>query len=248
VGAPAVMTAAAPTPPLDLTPITTLAPFGQAVSTTTTATGDASSLGLQLRGVLRSNRVAASAALISVGGAPAKPFMVGETVAGGLMVETVDIDSVVLAAAGRRERLGFPVKASPVAASADTSGVAAIRASIPAAVAGLPQSPGRATNSASDAGAAVERYRDRIAAGPQTLIGALGATATPQGYRIGPNPSPDMRTAGLLPGDIIQKINGSPVGDAERDRHLFEQAVGSGQARVELVRDGRQITMSFPLR
>ena len=57
-----------------------------------------------------------------------------------------------------------------------------------------------------------------------------------------------MRGAGLAPGDVVEKVNGVQVGDAERDRRLFDEAVVSGRARVEVVRDGRRIILSFPLR
>lgn len=241
---------ATPAPPVDLEPILRLAPFGVPVAVQTASDGGAS--GLQLRGILRARVASASSALISSAGGPSQPFFPGQSLPGGALVEAIEADHVILSVNGRRQLLTFPAKMSATTATASSgpSGVDAIRAAIPASVSGIapaappPPAPGPASGPAS----AIESYRDRIAASPETLVGALGATSTPQGYRIGANISPDMRLAGLLPGDVIQKINGAPVGDAERDRQLFEQAVAAGRARVEVLRDGRQVIMSFPLR
>lgn len=244
--APVVVAAAAPAQPIDLQPVLRLAPFG-ASPASPQAASNVASLGLQLRGIMRARVPGASSALISTGGGPSKPVFVGDSLAGGAVVDAIEVDHVVLRLNGRQELLAFPAKPTATVATGDTSGVDAIRASIPASVSGIappPPTPAGAPGVAT----AIETYRDRIAASPETLVGALGATPTPQGYRIGANLSPDMRLAGLQPGDVVQKINGAPVGDAERDRQLFDQAVTSGRARVEVLRDGRPIVMSFPLR
>ena len=77
---------------------------------------------------------------------------------------------------------------------------------------------------------------------------AAGVSASAAGYRIGANPSPELRRFGLQPGDVIESLNGQAVGDAASDQQLFERARSAGQARVVVVRDGRRITLNFPLR
>ena len=231
--------------PVDLTPILLAAPFGSP-AVLQPALGQGEGLGLQLRGILRTRRASASTALVATSDGKVQSVAVGQSV-GSATVESIEIDHVVLNLGGRRERLGFPERSV-----ASAAGVASIRALIPDAVAGVPAPAARlgvappavAPGSASP----VEVYRERMAASPQTLLGTLGASATPQGYRVGATPSPDMQRAGLAPGDVVTTINGSPVGDVERDRQLFEQAVASGRARVEVIRDGRRIVLSFPLR
>jgi general secretion pathway protein C len=47
---------------------------------------------------------------------------------------------------------------------------------------------------------------------------------------------------------VIETLNGQAVGSVASDRQLFERAVQSGGARVEVVRDGRRLTLTFPLR
>jgi general secretion pathway protein C len=224
----AAVSAAPPPPPLDLSPITRFAPFGQVVAVAGIA-GDPSALGLQLRGIMLAHPQSASSALIAAAGGPAKAFAVGETLPGGAILDAVEFDLVVLRVNGQLQTLAFPVKAGaagPVAPAA------------PAIEAGPQPQVGNP--------APVEAYRAR-AADPLSLLGSLGATATPDGYRVGATPSDDMRRTGLLPGDIVEKVNGQAVGDPARDRALFDEAVVSGRVRVEVVREGKRIAMSFPL-
>ena len=137
----AIVATAPPSPPADLEPILRLAPFGISPANQSVADNNSvAGLGLQLRGIMRARTPSASSALISTGGGPSKPFFVGESVVGGVVVDTIEMDHVVLRLNGRQEVLAFPVKSVTTAASAssDTSGVAAIRASIPASVSGLP--------------------------------------------------------------------------------------------------------------
>jgi general secretion pathway protein C len=101
--------------------------------------------------------------------------------------------------------------------------------------------------------AAASQPAPRVAdAGPTPGVaaaaGAAGVTATASGYRLGPNPSPELRRFGLQPGDVIETLNGQAVGDAGSDQQLFERARSAGQARVVVVRDGRRLTLNFPLR
>jgi len=42
-------------------------------------------------------------------------------------------------------------------------------------------------------------------------------------------------------------VNGQSVGDVDKDRALYDVIAESGQARIEIERDGRTIMMSFPL-
>lgn len=220
--------AAPSAPPLDLSPIARFAPFGQVVAAPGVA-GDPTALGLQLRGIMLARPQSASSALIAAAGGPAKAFAVGETLPGGAVLDAVEFDLVVLRVNGQLQTLGFPAKA----------GVAALPAAAPPAIGGVAAAAATPLPIA-------EQYRGR-AADPQSLLATLGATATPDGYRVGATPSDDMRRAGLLPGDIVEKINGQAVGDPARDRLLFEDAVVAGQVRVEVIRAGKRVAMSFPL-
>ena len=210
-------------PPVDLGPLKHFAPFGHPASVPGVA-GDPTALGLQLRGILLARPAAASIALISAANGPAKGFGVGATLPGGAILDAVEFDLVVLRVNGQIETLALPVK--PGAATGPVAGVPPLTAPAPAGP--------------------IEQYRAR-AQDPVSLLGSLGATAGPDGYRVGASPSDDLRRAGLQPGDIVEKVNGEAVGDPVRDRKLFNDAVVSGRIRVEIIRDGKHLALSFPL-
>lgn len=224
---PAVAAATA-SPPLDLAPLRALAPFGTKVATGGVP-GDPTALGLQLRGIMLARPAAASVALIAAAGGPAKGFAVGETLPGGAVLDSVEFDLVVLRVGGQLVTLGLPVKPGPAAVPAATVG--------PPSVLAPPTGPA----------GPIEAYRAR-ANNPASLLDSLGATAVAGGYRVGPSPSDDLRRAGLQPGDIVEKVNGEAVGDPARDRAIFGAAVVAGRMRVEIVRDGKHVALSFPLR
>jgi len=221
------------------------------------ATGDglpASNLGLVLRGVIYAPS-GGSTALISSGGGPVQVFGVGESPIGSAVIEAIEPERVVLNVGGRREALHLPkptetAGAAPSPAPAPVPGATAPAASTaapPAFTAAPPQAsspPGAAPaspapNSPPAAGA--------IASGQQALE-SMGMTSTGQGYVIGADSSPQLLRAGLRPGDVIRSVNGQPLGDPDADRDLFASAAASGRLRVEVVRDGRTLSLTVPLR
>lgn len=229
----AAVAAAPPAAAVDLTPLRRFAPFGSKVALAGVP-GDPTALGLQLRGVLLARPASASSALIAAAGGPARGYAVGSALPGGAILDSVEFDLVVLRVGGRLVTLALPVK--PGGASATATAPAAAPATIP--VAGV--SPAAATL------APIEAYRAR-AGDPLSLLGSLGATAGPDGYRIGTTMSEDLRRAGLQPGDIVEKVNGEALGNPARDRQLFDDAVVAGRMRVDIVRDGKHVALSFPL-
>ena len=247
--------AAAPGADADVARIVSLAPFGGA-----TAPGGlpASTLGLVLKGILMAWPSSASTALIAVGEGPAAIYGIGQTPVGDAVIEAIEVDHVILSSGGARQRLDFP---EPVAIDPATVSGATPGAGITVMPVQPPQSPAAAAAlamsspvaSAAAAAAAASQPAPRVAdAGPTPSVaaaaGAAGVTATASGYRIGPNPSPELRRFGLQPGDVIETLNGQAVGDAGSDQQLFERARSAGQARVVVVRDGRRLTLNFPLR
>ena len=82
----------------------------------------------------------------------------------------------------------------------------------------------------------------------QGVIDRLGLQITDQGYRVTENASSGVKQAGFKPGDVVTTVNGQKVGDITKDQSYFDEVAASGRARVELVRDGQTIIMSFPLR
>lgn len=214
----AAIVIAPPAAPLDLSPIHRFAPFGIAGP----APGAAGVTGFELRSIMLARPRSASSALIAAAGAPAKLLAVGDMLPGGAILDAVEVDRVVLRVAGERRTLVFPRRsrdgAADAASPATTMG--------PLEVANPP--PANEPD-------------------PLSLLGSLGATATAQGFRVGAVPSDDMRRAGLLAGDIVEKVDGAAVGDPAHDRALYDTAVVAGQIRVDVVRAGKHIALSLPL-
>ncbi len=68
------------------------------------------------------------------------------------------------------------------------------------------------------------------------------------GYAVQESASGVLLDAGLQPGDLVTTVNGQQVGNIDRDRAYFSDVVAAGHARIELLRNGRRIVLSFPLR
>ena len=243
----------------DVARIVGLAPFGGG-----SADGlPASTLGLVLKGILLAYPAEASSALIASGEGPAVAYAIGGAVAGNAIIEAIEIDRVILRVGDRRELLAFPEPVAGGASVPTTSATpgAGITITTPGATLGQPAGPGQSAESAAalasaspiaSAAAAAQAEAARAATpapvAPPPSAAELGVTESSGGYRIGPNPSPELRRFGLQPGDVIETLNGQAVGSVANDRQLFDRAVQSGGARVEVVRDGRRLTLTFPLR
>jgi len=243
--------ATAPGADADVARIVSLAPFGGA-----TAAGGlpGSTLGLVLKGILMAYPPSASTALIAVGEGPAAIYSIGQTPVGDAVIESIEVDHVILASGGARQRLDFPepVAVDPAAVSATPgAGISVVPAGPP------PPSPQAAAalamSSPIASAAAAAQPAPRVADAGVTpnvaaAVGAAGVTATSSGYRIGPNPSAELRRFGVQPGDVIETLNGQAVGDAANDQQLIERARSAGQARVVILREGRRLTVNLPLR
>ena len=77
---------------------------------------------------------------------------------------------------------------------------------------------------------------------------AIGLIPVENGYRVAEQHDSGVGLAGLRADDVVTSVNGQAVGDVERDRQLFDEVAASGQARIEVRRDGRSLVMTFPLR
>lgn len=218
--------AAVPPPPVDLAPLRRFAPFGTRVSPGGVP-GDPGAVGLQLRGILLARPAAASVALIAAADGVARGYTVGAAVPGGAIVDAIEFDLVVLRVNGQLVTLALPARPGKAALAVPASAAAAAVAAAPDPV---------------SAHEALDAARD-----PLTLLGALAATAGPAGVRVGPALSDDLRRAGLAPGDIVERVDGATIGNADHDRVLFDNAVVAGRMRVDVVRAGRPVSLTIPL-
>ena len=231
-------------PDPDVARIVGLAPFGGG----TGAAGlPVSSLGLVLKGVLLAYPREASLALIAIGEGPAQSYGVGASPAGNAVIEAIEIDRVILKVGDRRELLAFPEPA--LAAPPATTPGAGITIT-PVTPPPSPEAAAALASASPIASAAAARARPAPPpiVDPAAAVAAMGATPVAEGYRIGANPPAELRRFGLQPGDVIETLNGETVGDLANDRALVQRAVASGGARVEIVRAGRRLTLTLPLR
>lgn len=246
--APPPVAAAAPADgAVSIEPILALAPFGRLPPPAEPAALVAeTALGLTLHGVVIATDPTRSFAIVSSEEDPARSYLVGEVIADKATLAEVNGDHVVLEVGGRRETLSFPETRNAGAPGGVDRGAAALRA----LVTGNDSSAGARTEPTANADpeAVISRYRERIQANPQTVLDGLGLEATTQGYRVGETASTGVRRAGLQPGDVVEKVNGQQVGNIESDRDLFDEVAASGRARIEVLRDGQRVVMSFPLR
>ena len=221
----------------DLSPILALAPFGHPATTAVAAqVVRETDLGLLLSGVVLANPPENSNAIIASNGGPAKVYGLGDTVDGRAVVEGMTANKVMLSVSGRLETLSFPKPGT-----AANSGVAQI-------VAGLGGNVGVAVApEAGSAAPAMERLRQRILDNPQSMLDSFSITSSAEGYHVEAGAPPNVLRTGLRPGDLIAKVNGQKVGDIERDRRLVDSVISAGQVRIEVVRDGRNVVMTFPL-
>ncbi|UZK67472.1 type II secretion system protein N [Sphingomonas sp. M1-B02] len=204
----------------DIAPLLALAPFGKPVA------GDASqatSLALELKGVFAAVPAALSTAFIAADGQPAKPYHIGESV-GGATIQAILRDRVILSVNGRSEYLAFPDPSlSP------EQRTAAANAQPAEAAPGAPSAAPAATMPPAASTAAVLQRLDAVPVGT--------------GYRIGENGPP-----GMVAGDVIQSVNGTPLTDPAAANAAFAAAQSSGSAQIQILRDGKRLTLTVPLR
>jgi general secretion pathway protein C len=210
-------------------------PFGRAARPTEGPAGEAA-LGLTLHGVVLATGREPSSAILSSGAAPARAYLVGQEVMADATLAEVHGDHVVLIVDGRPLNLAFPEERSEPAGD---SGVDALQALI--------ADTGEAPAEPQDPRATLATYGDRFRDDPQAVLDEFGLLATPEGYQVTDAAADPVLRAGLLPGDIVATVNGQQVGNIQRDLNLFDEITAAGHARVEVVRDGRRMALSFPL-
>ena len=77
---------------------------------------------------------------------------------------------------------------------------------------------------------------------------AGGAAQIASGIRVGAAPPAALIAAGIRPGDVIERVNGTAVNAATSERDLIARTVAAGSARVELLRDGQRVSLTVTAR
>jgi general secretion pathway protein C len=202
----------------DIAPVVALAPFGKAAAADA---AQATTLPLQLKGAITASPPSLSTAFISLNGQAPIAYHIGEMV-GGATIQAILRDRVILAIGGRTEFLAFP---DPTLSPADRQ---AAQNPGPAIAGPPPGAPPPMAPPPAGASAVLQRF---------------DATPIPGGYRIGTNGPP-----GMLSGDVIQSVNGTPLSDPTAANAALASAQASGTAQIQVLRDGKRLTLTVPLR
>lgn len=204
----------------DLSPALALAPFGKAA---VTDGGQPTAIAATLKGVVYAVPSTLSSAVVQIGDQPAVTLRIGDSLANARIVAILR-DRIILENGGRTEYLALPdpfAQPSPAPGAPPPASGSPIGQTPPPPVAAPPAPPPAA----------------------QAAIDRLGATQTADGYRIGNAAMP-----GLKAGDVIQSVNGTPLSDSAAANAAFAAAAASGSARVQILRDGKTMTVTVPLR
>ncbi|WP_029935655.1 type II secretion system protein N [Sphingomonas sp. UNC305MFCol5.2] len=221
----------------DIAPAVALAPFGKAAAADAS---QATALPLELKGVIAAIPAELSTAFIAADGKPAVPFHVGEVVSGAT-IQSILRDRVILAIGGRTEFLAFPDPTlSPEQRQAAQNQAAQNQAAQNQAAQTTPQ-PG--APAISPGGGAPPPPAAPPAAATAGLLQRFDATPVSGGFRIGDNGPP-----GMVAGDVIQSVNGTSLGDPNAANAAFASAQASGTAQIQILRDGKRLTLTVPLR
>lgn len=235
--------------------IQALAPFGSsAPAPASPDSGDVSDiagLGLTLRGVLVDSDASRSRAFIARNGRTSA-YLLGDDVAEGVLLTEIAGQYVILSRGGAQLRLSFtdavaePGTEEVAAQDAETlDPMARLRDSL---VKGRGSLDLREAPPPEDIDGYIDLWRERIIRNPDAVLETIGLEPSENGYTITENPNIGVTLAGLRSGDVVTRVNGQQVGDPQRDRILYDEVAASGFARLEIVREGRTMMMSFPLR
>ncbi|MFD1034335.1 type II secretion system protein N [Sphingomonas hankookensis] len=172
-----------------------------------------------LKGVVFARPAELSISFVAIGNEAAKPYKVGDAIAGAQVTE-IRRDRIILNNGGRLEYLAFP---DPFGQATPTPGQSAPPPAQPMAPPAAPATPPPPN--------------------AQAVLSRLNATPVAGGYAIGANAPPGMRS-----GDVVQSVNGAAMTDQSAVNAAIASAAASGQAQVTILRDGKPITVSIPIR
>lgn len=238
--APAPATAA----PLDLTPITALRPFGAVNQPEPEQQApQLTDLNLVLQGVAVNPDPARSFALIADAGVT-RSYRPDQPINDRATLTQVFATYVTLDVDGREEILSFPLTTIVQQPSEPTL---ADRLEGLLTTADPPIDIGE-TAKPETTEDYIELWRERIRRNPGEVLDAIGLIPSENGYIISENHDSGVALAGLKTGDVVTSVNGQAVGNVDKDSKYYDEVAASGQARIELLRNGKPIVMSFPLR
>jgi general secretion pathway protein C len=190
-----------------------------AVANSSDSDAPKTSMPLVLTGIIAARDPKDGLAILGENASGAKVYAVGDNVPGGARVQSVYEDRVLLMRDGHLESLTLPRQYS---------------------------TGGRPSMAAAPAENPLDRMRRVLNDQPGLIADVMRpqpvfADGKQRGYRVypGPNRQAFMRL-GLRPGDLVTGINGTPLDDPTRGQEIFRTLGSSSEARVTVMRNGRQ--------
>jgi general secretion pathway protein C len=167
-------------------------------------------------------------AIIGDSATTAKVYAVGKTVTGGTKLHAVYADRVILDRGGKLEALLLPKK---------FEGGGMVAAQLPtAAPAGAELGQRLQELAAQNPAAVTEIIR------PQPVF----ANGQQRGYRVYPGRNrQQFARLGLMPGDLVTAINGTPLDDASRGMEILQTMNSATQVTVTVERNGQSSQISI---
>ena len=216
--------ATAPRPTVDVNSIVSAHLFGEASGPAAGSVDPnavaATQMPLVLVGTIAHSDPEKGYAIIGESAAAAKVYAVGKTITGGTKLHSVYPDRVILDRGGKLEALLLPKKF--------TGGGMAAAAPLPQANPMLGQRLQELA--AQNPGAITEIIR------PQPVF----ANGQQRGYRVYPGRNRQQFTKlGLMPGDLVTAINGTPLDDPARGMEIMQSMNSASEVTVTVERNGQ---------
>jgi general secretion pathway protein C len=222
---------------VDLGPVLDFAPFGLAEGSQPVDLPVGADTPLVLLGITMAQPQDKSRAIISGGDRSTVNFGIGEAIMADVVLTGIYDDHVTVSWGGQDRTIVFEP-----GAGGDVLAEPAVFQTDPPVDDPLPD------QDAADGDAVLGRYRAEIQEDAAGLLARFGLEVTDQGYLLTDAASDAVLQAGLLPGDVINSVNGHPLGDLASDPALFDEVAAIGSANLSVVRDGTTLLMTFPLK
>jgi general secretion pathway protein C len=203
-------------------------PGAPASGETDPASVAATQMNLVLAGTIAHADPAKGFAIVGESAATARVYAVGKVITGGTKLHSVYPDRVILDRGGKLEALILPKKFQGGGLSA---------AQPAAAAAPDPMVGQRLQNlAAQNPGAITEVIR------PQPVF----ANGQQRGYRVYPGRNrQQFSQLGLMPGDLVTAINGTPLDDPARGMEILQSINSAAQVTVTVERNGQSTQVSI---
>ena len=220
--------------PVDIAAITNSHLFGVAPLPTggNAANAPQTSMPLVLTGVIAANDPQDGLAILGPSVAATKVYAVGDNIPGGARLHAVFSDHVLLERNGGLEALALPRQPGG---------------------GGLQSAPPPSITAAPTQAPVIDRMRALMSRDPGIIADIMRpepvfAGGKQQGFRVYPGRDRAAFTRlGLKPGDLVTAIDGTPLDDPSRGEEILHTLGSSSEARVTILRNGRQQDLTLDL-